>query len=147
VLRLHELRRHQRLLVAAGRVTGDIVGLHHVQLAMPAGREDEAERFYAGLLGLQRVPKPPELEGRGGCWFRSAGVELHLGVDEGFRPARKAHPALIVAGLDELAERLEGSGVSIDRDVELEGYRRFYAADPFGNRLEFMEPVSSCANP
>lgn len=120
---------------------GEIVGLHHVQLAMPAGREDDAERFYAGLLGLPRVPKPPELEGRGGCWFRSPGVEIRLGVEEGFRPARKAHPALIVAGLDTLAERLERNGVSIERDVEPEGHRRFYATDPFGNRLEFIEPA------
>jgi len=119
---------------------GSVIGLHHVQLAMPPAREVEAEAFYSGLLGLERVTKPPELEGRGGCWFRGWGVELHLGVEDGFLPARKAHPALVVAGLDELRTRLEGAGVeTVDDEVRLEGQRRFYAFDPFGNRLELLE--------
>jgi dUTP pyrophosphatase len=119
---------------------GRAVGLHHVQLAMPAGREDDAEAFYAGLLGLERVPKPPELEARGGCWFRGAGVELHLGVEAEFRPARKAHPALVVKGLDAVRRRLEAAGVSANDDAPLPGYRRFHTEDPFGNRLELLEP-------
>ena len=106
---------------------------------MPAGEEKAAERFYAGLLGLQRVAKPPELEARGGAWFRGAGVEVHLGVEEEFRPAGKAHPAFLVDGLDELRERLAGAGIDAVEDTHLHGHRRFYASDPFGNRLEFVE--------
>jgi catechol 2,3-dioxygenase-like lactoylglutathione lyase family enzyme len=114
-------------------------GFHHVQLAMPAGKEDAAERFYAGLLGLERVPKPAELEARGGAWFRSADVEVHLGVELDFRPARKAHPAFLVDGLDELRDRLRAAGVETVDDTQLQGHQRFYASDPFGNRLEFIE--------
>jgi hypothetical protein len=106
---------------------------------MPAGEEEAAQGYYTGLLGLKRVPKPPELEARGGAWFRGAGVEVHLGVEEDFRPARKAHPAFLVEGLDELRERLRGAGVGTVEDTQLQGHRRFYAADPFGNRLEFIE--------
>ena len=117
-----------------------VVGLHHVQLAMPAGRELEAEEFYSGLLGIPRVQKPPELEARGGCWFRGERVEIHLGVEEEFRPARKAHPALVVEDLDELRSHLATAGAEIvDDDTELEGRRRFYTADPFGNRIELVE--------
>jgi len=118
-----------------------LTGFHHVQVAMPAGAEDEAKRFYSGLLGLERVPKPEALAGRGGAWFRGPGVEVHLGVDQDFRPARKAHPAFIVGGLDELRAGLERAGVAIESQPELEGFRRFHAFDPFGNRLEFIEPV------
>jgi catechol 2,3-dioxygenase-like lactoylglutathione lyase family enzyme len=114
---------------------------HHVQLAMPAGEEDTAEGFYSGVLGLQRVPKPQHLAARGGCWFRSpdGGVELHLGVEQDFRPARKAHPAFLVGGLGELRARLEDAGAELQDDTQLEGHERFYASDPFGNRLEFIE--------
>jgi len=112
-----------------------------VQVAMPAGQEDEAERFYSDLLGLERVPKPEQLAGRGGAWFRGPAVEVHLGVEDPFRPARKAHPAFIVEGLDELRERLEQAGVEFEPQPPLEGYERFHAFDPFGNRLEFLEPV------
>ncbi len=117
--------------------------LHHVQLAMPRGREDEAEAFYAGLLGLQRVPKPPNLEKRGGCWFRGESIELHLGVEEPFSPAKKAHPALQVADLPGLQEKLAAAGAEVWSDEPLEGYDRFYASDPFGNRIEFLCPTSS----
>lgn len=130
-----ELRRHQRLLV--GRVP--ILGFHHVQLAMPAGRENEAVSFYAGVLGLEEVSKPRELAGRGGAWFRSGAVELHLGVEEGFVPARKAHPALLVDDLAAMEERLRTAGAKLVADVELEGHRRVYVSDPFGNRLELIE--------
>ena len=117
-----------------------LTGFHHVQVAMPAGAEEQAEAFYSGLLGLERVPKPEALAGRGGAWFRGAGVEVHLGVEQDFRPARKAHPAFIVLGLDELKARLEGAGVELEAQPALEGFRRFHAFDPFGNRLEFIEP-------
>ncbi len=110
---------------------------------MPAGREDEAERFYAGLLGLRRIRKPADLAGRGGAWFRGEGVEVHLGVEHDFRPARKAHPAFIVEGLDGLRRRLEEAAVEFEPQPQLEGYRRFHAFDPFGNRLEFLEPLQA----
>ena len=106
---------------------------------MPAGREDDAVAFYAGVLGLEEVPKPAKLSGRGGRWFRSGGVELHLGVDDAFVPARKAHPALLVDDLARLEERLRAAGVDPVGDVELEGHRRVYVSDPFGNRLELIE--------
>jgi len=108
---------------------------------MPAAGEALAERFYRDILGFTRVPKPDHLERRGGCWFRFANVQVHLGVDEQFAPARKAHPAFLVSGLDALRRRLEASGVGIVRDTDLAGYRRFYTSDPFGNRLEFMERI------
>lgn len=119
----------------------EMTSFHHVQLAMPVGQEDAAGRFYAGTLGLERTPKPDHLAIRGGCWFRSTSgaVELHLGVEKDFRPARKAHPALLVDGLDDLRRRLEEAGTPVQDDIQLEGHDRFYAFDPFGNRLEFIE--------
>ena len=114
--------------------------LDHVQLAMPAGGEDEARAFYAGLLGVPEVPKPPHLAARGGCWFEVADVKVHLGVDGDFRPARKAHPAFLVDDLAGLLERLRAAGVPIVDDEPLEGYQRAYVDDPFGNRIELMEP-------
>ncbi len=121
-----------------------IAGIDHVQLAMPAGGEADAQAFYEGLLGLPRVPKPPHLERRGGCWFESdrgdGAVKVHLGVEDPFHPARKAHPALRVEGLAALVERLRAAGVAVRDDEPLEGYDRVYADDPFGNRLELLEP-------
>jgi catechol 2,3-dioxygenase-like lactoylglutathione lyase family enzyme len=116
--------------------------LHHVQLSMPAGEEDAARAFYAGVLGMTEVAKPPVLAARGGVWFRSDGVELHLGVEPGFRPARKAHPAVAVERLDDLVARLTDHGVPLRWDEDLPGYRRFYTDDPFRNRLEFLEPAA-----
>ena len=118
-----------------------ITGIDHVQLAMPAGGEDVAERFYAGLLGLPRVPKPPHLEARGGCWFSNGVVALHVGVEADFRPARKAHPALLVDDLPALIEHLQAGGAEVSRDQPLDGYDRCYVDDPFGNRLELMQPT------
>lgn len=120
-----------------------LLGFHHVQLAMPLGREDEAEAFYTGVLGLSRVPKPEALAGRGGAWFRGAGVELHLGVEQDFRPARKAHPALLVEGLQELRRRLSDRGLEIEEQVPLPGHRRIHTFDPFGNRVELLEPETA----
>lgn len=113
----------------------------HVQLAMPSGGEKVAVGFYEGLLGLPRVPKPQHLELRGGCWFSNGDVSLHLGVEADFRPARKAHPALLVEDLAKLAERLEAGGVEPYGDQPLDGFERCYVDDPFGNRIELMEPV------
>ena len=116
-----------------------LVGLDHVQLAMPPGGEDAARAFYAGLLGVPEVPKPAALTQRGGVWFQDDGVKVHLGVEFDFRPARKAHPALLVRGLRELTHRLREAGVVIVEDDLLPGYDRIYVSDPFGNRLELME--------
>jgi catechol 2,3-dioxygenase-like lactoylglutathione lyase family enzyme len=118
-----------------------VTGIHHVQLAMPAGMEAEAEAFYAGVLGLIRVPKPAALAGRGGCWFRGEAVEVHLGVEEGFLPARKAHPAFLVHGLDGLRRRLAEAGAPVEDEPPLEGWSRCHTADPFGNRIELIEAV------
>lgn len=117
-----------------------ITGIDHVQLAMPAGREDDAIAFYEGLLALAHQPKPPNLAARGGCWFETDGVKVHLGVEDDFRPARKAHPALLVRGLGDLVVKLRDAGVPMRDDEPLEGYDRVYVDDPFGNRLELLEP-------
>jgi catechol 2,3-dioxygenase-like lactoylglutathione lyase family enzyme len=115
-----------------------IVGIDHVQLAMPAGREDDARAFYS-LLGLSEVPKPEELAKRGGVWFENSEVKVHLGVDREFRPAKKAHPAFLVKDLPPLVERLRSAGVAVADDEPLAGYDRVYVTDPFGNRLELIE--------
>lgn len=112
--------------------------IHHVQLAVPPGREEAARTFYVGVLRMEEVPKPPELSARGGLWLRLAGAELHLGVENEFRPARKAHPAFEVDDLDELRRRLRQHGVPVLDDELVPGRKRFYAQDPFGNRLEFV---------
>jgi catechol 2,3-dioxygenase-like lactoylglutathione lyase family enzyme len=114
--------------------------IDHVQLAMPAGEEERARGFYSGALRLPEVPKPPHLAARGGCWFESDTVKIHLGVDPEFRPARKAHPALLVEDLQKLVGRLRAGGYALVDDDPLEGYQRIYVYDPFGNRLELMEP-------
>ena len=116
-----------------------ILGIDHVQLAMPAGREAEARDFYSRLLGIPETPKPTELARRGGVWFESGSLKIHLGVEADFRPARKAHPALLVSDLRALVNRLREAGVDVVDDP-LEGYDRVYVADPFGNRLELMQP-------
>lgn len=118
-----------------------IEGIHHVLLGMPPGREQAAVAFYEGILGLPRVDKPPHLAARGGCWFESDDTRIHLGVDPAFRPADKAHPALVVSDLPGLRRRLEQSDVPTVDDQPLPGYDRFYAYDPFGNRLEFLSPA------
>ncbi len=117
-----------------------VVGIDHVQLAMPSGQEDAARAFYSGLLGIPEMPKPPALALRGGVWFESGALKVHLGVEREFRPARKAHPGLLVRGLDVLVQRLRQAGIDVIDDEPLEGYRRIYVSDPFGNRLELMEP-------
>jgi catechol 2,3-dioxygenase-like lactoylglutathione lyase family enzyme len=114
-------------------------GIDHVQLAMPPGAEDAARQFYAGLLLLTEVAKPEPLASRGGCWFEAPGVIVHLGVQADFVPARKAHPAFLVADLEALRERLRQAGVAVVPDDALDGLHRFYAADPFENRLEFIQ--------
>jgi catechol 2,3-dioxygenase-like lactoylglutathione lyase family enzyme len=118
-----------------------IAGIDHVQLAAPPGCEEEARRFFGGLLGLDELEKPPPLAARGGAWFACGGQAIHVGVERDFAPARKAHPAFALdslAEIDALAARLVAAGVEVRFDDELPGYRRFYADDPWGNRLEFL---------
>jgi catechol 2,3-dioxygenase-like lactoylglutathione lyase family enzyme len=118
----------------------EILGLDHVQLAMPAGQEDVARAFYAGVLGLVEEPKPANLAARGGVWFRGGALRLHLGVDANFRPAKKAHPAILVRGLTDLAARCAAAGFPPVTDEPLAGFDRVYVSDPFGNRIELLEP-------
>jgi catechol 2,3-dioxygenase-like lactoylglutathione lyase family enzyme len=113
--------------------------LDHVQLAIPEGAEDLCRPFYAGLLGMQEVAKPPALAGRGGLWLERGSVRIHLGVEADFRPARKAHPAVTVADLDALARLLSEAGHKPAWDDAIPGVRRFYVEDPVGNRIEFMD--------
>lgn len=120
-----------------------VVGIEHVQLAMPPGEEERARAFYAGLLGIPEVPKPPHLAVRGGAWFESDALKIHLGVEKEFQPARKAHPALLVHGLAEIVASLRASGCAVVDDEPLEGFLRVYVADPFGNRIELMEPTET----
>ena len=110
-----------------------------MQVAAPNGCEDEARAFYAGLLGLEELAKPEPLRARGGCWFRAGEQELHVGVEEPFAPARKAHPSFVVDDLDALVARLAAAGVAVTWDDAIPGTKRCYAADPFGNRLELRQ--------
>ena len=114
--------------------------IDHVQLAMPPGPEAEAraEEFFTGLLGIPRVPKPAELARRGGCWFERGPLKVHLGVEEDFRPARKAHPALVVSNLDGLLGQLDRAGHPARRAEDIPGKPQWYVDDPFGNRLELI---------
>jgi len=114
--------------------------IDHVQLAIPRGAEDLCRRFYVDLLGMEERPKPPALAGRGGLWLRSGDVELHLGVEDDFRPARKAHPALAVIDLDRVAHHLAEAGHAPVWDDAIPD-RRFYVSDPVGNRIEFIERI------
>ena len=130
---------------AAANVTPEttgftFAGLHHMQLAIPPGGEELARRYYGEFLGMAELEKPPVLAARGGCWFRGGGLELHLGVEEDFRPAAKAHPGILVQNLDALAERLAASGCDVNWDPHFPGHRRFYSHDLHGNRIELLEP-------
>ncbi|MCI0392104.1 MAG: glyoxalase [Acidobacteria bacterium] len=120
-----------------------VYAIEHVQLAMPPNGEESARSFYVSVLGLTEKPKPPRLAERGGVWFEHEALKIHLGVESDFRPAKKAHPALLVTGLDELIGRCERAGAPVFWDEPLEGFRRAYVNDPFGNRIELMEPVEA----
>jgi catechol 2,3-dioxygenase-like lactoylglutathione lyase family enzyme len=123
-----------------------VTGIDHVQIAAPKGCEPEARNFFGHLLGLEEIEKPQPLRSRGGCWFKAGSLQLHVGVEEEFRPARKAHLALAVADVETLYQRLTGAGVRCVWDDALGGTRRFYANDPWGNRLELTEPTCLDAN-
>ena len=132
--------RRRRCHASDGRPWGlTVTAIDHVQLAAPPGCEGAARAFYGALLGLEELPKPAVLAARGGCWFRVGAQELHVGVEEPFVAARKAHPGLVVDDLAGVRARLEAAGIAVRDDVELPGVRRFHADDPFGNRLEFRQ--------
>jgi catechol 2,3-dioxygenase-like lactoylglutathione lyase family enzyme len=118
-----------------------VFGLHHVQLAMPRGAEDQARAFYGGTLGMAEIAKPPQLAARGGVWFRAGDLELHLGVEEPFEPARKAHPGILTDDLATIAVALVAAGYEPEHDDSFPGFRRFHVHDCFGNRLEFLSPL------
>jgi catechol 2,3-dioxygenase-like lactoylglutathione lyase family enzyme len=118
-----------------------VIELDHVQIAAPRGCEEEARGFFGQLLGLEEVEKPESLRSRGGCWFKVGSRQLHIGVEEPFRPATKAHPAFSVSDVDALFNTLQAAGIPCVWDDTINGVRRFYANDPWGNRLEFTEPT------
>ncbi|GAA3372374.1 VOC family protein [Streptomyces sannanensis] len=119
-----------------------LAAVDHVQLAAPEGSEDALRAYYVDVLGMTEIPKPPVLAARGGCWFAAGTVQLHLGIEDDFRPAKKAHPGLRVTDIEAYAARPESKGATVVRDHNLPGHRRFYSEDPVGNRLEFLEPTS-----
>lgn len=116
-----------------------VQGIDHVQVAAPAGCEEKAREFYGEIIGLQEIEKPAELKKRGGCWFKCGNQEIHIGVEEHFTPAKKAHPAFYVKHIEEFQQVLTKKGVSVLEDKARPGITRFYVFDPFGNRIEFME--------
>ncbi|HEY4551650.1 MAG TPA: VOC family protein [Bacillaceae bacterium] len=120
-------------------MTYTIKKIDHIQLAAPRGSEEQAREFFKGILGLEEEEKPEELKQNGGVWFVLGEVHLHIGIEEPFSPASKAHPAFEVNNLDGLKQRLLDSGIAVKEDGRLPGAKRFYVSDPFGNRLEFLE--------
>jgi catechol 2,3-dioxygenase-like lactoylglutathione lyase family enzyme len=118
-----------------------VLGIDHVQIAAPRGRDDEARAFYGGLLGLEELPKPEAIRARGGCWFRAGAQELHVGIEEPFAPARKAHPGLVVSDLGEIRRRLAAAGNAYEDDAKIAGVDRLFVHDPFGNRLELRAQI------
>ncbi len=114
------------------------IAIDHVQLAMPEGGESKAREFYAAILGMTEIPKPSELAKRGGCWFESGSVQLHLGVETDFRPAKKAHPALRCRDYPAFLQRLRDAGIEIREPNDIPGVSRCHVHDPFGNRIEIV---------
>jgi len=114
--------------------------IDHVLLAMPVGRESDARAFYQDILGIPEVVKPPQLAVRGGCWFEAGALKVHLGIEADFVPARKAHPAFEVDDLEALISHLKQAGYTLTADAPLQGYDRIFVDDPFGNRIELLQP-------
>ena len=114
------------------------LAIDHVRLAMPPGAGDAARAFYSGVLDMDEIPKPSELAKRGGCWFQSGSVQVHLGVEEDFRPAKKAHPALMCSNYEELLSKLRLAGVAAHKASDIPGVLRCHVHDPFGNRIELI---------
>lgn len=116
-----------------------ILGIEHVQIAIPVGSQDPARAFYGGILGFSEIQKPASMAERKSIWFVAGTVNLHLGIEADFHPAKRAHPAFIVEGLDEILAACEAASITVKPDVSFDGFRRVHLFDPFGNRLELME--------
>jgi len=116
-----------------------LTGIDHIQIAAPPGSEDAARLFYGELLGMGEIPKPENLKGRGGCWFICGSQEVHIGMQQDFMAAKKAHPGFTVNALEQLKSRLEEAGYTISEELPIAGRSRFFTHDPFGNRVEFLE--------
>jgi catechol 2,3-dioxygenase-like lactoylglutathione lyase family enzyme len=119
-----------------------ITGIDHVQVAAPRGRDDEIRAFFGGLLGMEELPKPDEIRARGGCWFAAGRQELHVGIEDPFAPARKAHPGLVTSDLDAVRTRFRDAGIEFEDDSKIEGVDRLFVHDPFGNRLELRQSAA-----
>lgn len=115
------------------------MGIDHIQLAAPKGCEEEARKFWGEIVGLTEVQKPESLQGRGGCWFQYGNQQIHIGVEEDFLPAKKAHPAFVIGNIEDFRLHLEGNGIKTKEDAPIDGRARFFVNDPFGNRVEFLE--------
>ncbi|MBO1909853.1 VOC family protein [Sporosarcina sp. 6E9] len=116
-----------------------LTGIDHIQMAAPKGSEDKARAFYGEILGMKEIPKPENLQASGGCWFQVGAMEVHIGIQPDFTPAKKAHPGFTVNALESLKSRLEASGYAISEELPIAGRSRFFTHDPFGNRIEFLE--------
>lgn len=115
-----------------------LTGLDHIQIAAPVGSEEAARKFYGELLGMPEIPKPKNLQARGGCWFQCGLQEVHIGIQPDFIPAKKAHPGFTVNAPEQLKSNLQAAGYLISEELPIEGRSRFFTYDPFGNRLEFL---------
>ncbi|HEX5564585.1 MAG TPA: VOC family protein [Sporosarcina sp.] len=120
-------------------MTEFLTGIDHIQIAAPPQSEEKAREFYGNLLGMEEIPKPENLQARGGCWFKCGVQEVHIGVQADFMPAKKAHPGFTVHALEQLKSRLETAGYKISEEPPIAGRARFFTHDPFGNRIEFLE--------
>lgn len=120
-------------------MTEFLTGIDHIQIAAPPQSEEQAREFYGNLLGMEEIPKPENLQARGGCWFKCGAQEVHIGVQADFTPAKKAHPGFTVHALEQLKSRLETAGYKISEEPPIAGRARFFTHDPFGNRIEFLE--------
>ncbi|WP_432362474.1 VOC family protein [Sporosarcina sp. UB5] len=120
-------------------MTQFLIGIDHIQIAAPPHSEEQAREFYGKLLGMEETPKPENLQARGGCWFKCGAQEVHIGIQDDFIPAKKAHPGFTVHALEQLKSRLETAGHKISEEPPIAGRARFFTNDPFGNRIEFLE--------
>lgn len=120
-------------------MTEFLIGIDHIQIAAPPQSEEQAREFYGNLLGMEEIPKPGNLQSRGGCWFKCGAQEVHIGIQADFTPAKKAHPGFTVHALEQLKSRLETAGYEISEEPPIAGRARFFTHDPFGNRIEFLE--------
>ena len=120
-----------------------VLAIDHIQISMPEGKEDLARDFYWKVLGIPEVGKPLHLDKRGGVWFERGSLKVHLGIDPDFTPSKKAHPGLLVADINELAEKLKAHGYVVSEGSSLPGFRRIFTNDPFGNRIEFLQAITS----